>query len=152
MADKRLVAALMESLATEVITVKEEEVCRREKGWKEKRERVVMAAWWLCWHPVVEMVVDMVVKKLVVALFGGWNSGEREGNKNCSNGGRGAGFRPTLDPIVSLLRQRNAPLFIGLVWLVSIPTVGSKCAPRTAKFDSPRLLELATLCQSSEQF
>jgi hypothetical protein len=47
-ADKRLVAALMESLATEVITVKEEEVCRREKGWKEKRERVVVAAWWLC--------------------------------------------------------------------------------------------------------
>jgi hypothetical protein len=53
------------------------------------------------------MVVDMVVKKLVVALFGGWNSGERGGNKNCSNGGRGAGFRPTLDPIVSVARVRR---------------------------------------------
>ena len=38
---------------------------------------------------------------------GGWNSGERGGNKNCSNGGRGAGFRPTLDPIVSVARVRR---------------------------------------------
>jgi len=39
-----------------------------------------------------------------------------------------------------------------LVWLVSISTVGSKCAPRIAKFDSPRLPELATSGQSLEQF
>jgi hypothetical protein len=45
---------------------------RREKGWKEKRERVTVAAWWLCWLPVME---------LVVALVGGWIGGEREGEK-----------------------------------------------------------------------
>jgi hypothetical protein len=39
-----------------------------------------------------------------------------------------------------------------LVWLVSIPTVGSKCASGTAKFNSPRLPKLATSSQSPEQF
>jgi len=33
-----------------------------------------------------------------------------------------------------------------------IQTVGSKCAPGTAKFDSPRLPEVATLGRSSERF
>jgi hypothetical protein len=42
-------------------------------------------------------VVGLVVEKLVVALVGGWNGGEREGEKNCRNGGRGAGFWSILD-------------------------------------------------------
>jgi hypothetical protein len=49
---------------------------RREKGWKEKRESrdgSLVVSWGLCWLPVVE--------KLVVALIGGWNGGEREGEK-----------------------------------------------------------------------
>jgi len=33
-----------------------------------------------------------------------------------------------------------------------IQTVRSKCAPRTAKFHSPRLPEVATLGRSSDQF
>jgi hypothetical protein len=49
-------------------------------------------------------VVELVVEKLVAALVGGWNRGEREGEKNCINGGRGAVFRPILDPIFSCLR------------------------------------------------
>jgi hypothetical protein len=41
----------------------EEEKQKREKGWKEKRERVAVATWWLCWLLVVELVfrVGMVV-------------------------------------------------------------------------------------------
>jgi hypothetical protein len=35
---------------------------RREKGRKEKRERVVVAAWWLCWLPVVELVFVVVYR------------------------------------------------------------------------------------------
>jgi hypothetical protein len=35
---------------------------RREKGQKEKRERVVVAAWWLCWLPVVELVFVVVYR------------------------------------------------------------------------------------------
>ena len=45
---------------------------RREKGWKEKRERVAVAAWWLCWLPVVELVFEV---GMVVAEGHG---GERE--------------------------------------------------------------------------
>ena len=33
-----------------------------------------------------------MVEKLVVALVGGWNDGERGGEKNCRNRGRGAVF------------------------------------------------------------
>jgi hypothetical protein len=72
---------------------------RREKGWKEKRESrggSLVVGWWLCWLPVVELVVE----KLVVV---GTTRRERE-RKNCINGGRGAGFWPTLDPIFSSLR------------------------------------------------
>jgi hypothetical protein len=45
---------------------------KRERLEGEERERVAVAAWWLCWLPVVE---------LVVALVGGWIGGEREGEK-----------------------------------------------------------------------
>jgi hypothetical protein len=48
-------------------------------------------------------VVGLVVEKLVVALVGGWNGGEREGEKNCRNGGRGAGFWSILDLLFSSL-------------------------------------------------
>jgi hypothetical protein len=48
--------------------------------------------------------VQLVVEKLVVALVGVWNGGEREGKKNYRNRGRGTGFSPTLDPIFSSLR------------------------------------------------
>ena len=37
----------------------------------------------------------------------------QEEEKNCINGGRGAGFWPILDPIFSSLRPWNAALFIG---------------------------------------
>ena len=67
----------MESLAAEVTTVQEEEVCRGE------RESVV-AAWWLWWFPVVELVAEKP--------DGGWNGGEREGKKNCRNGAGGLVF------------------------------------------------------------
>jgi len=43
-----------------------------------------VATWWLCWLPVVELVVE----KLVVALVGGWNSGEREVEKNTTETGQ----------------------------------------------------------------
>jgi hypothetical protein len=43
----------------------------------------------------------VVVEKLVVDLVGGWKGGEREGEKNCRNGGRGAGFWPILDLLFS---------------------------------------------------
>jgi hypothetical protein len=41
---------------------------RREKGQKEKRERVAVAAWWLCWLPVVELVF-VVVYRLGLLVF-----------------------------------------------------------------------------------
>jgi hypothetical protein len=41
---------------------------RREKGRKEKRERVTVAAWWLCWLPVVELVL-LVVYRLGLLVF-----------------------------------------------------------------------------------
>jgi hypothetical protein len=50
-------------------------------------------------------VVELVVEKLVVALVGGWNGEEREGEKNCRNGGRGTGFWPILDLNFSSLQQ-----------------------------------------------
>ena len=34
---------------------------------------------------------------------GGWNGRKKEGEKNCRNRGRGAGFWPTLDSIFFLL-------------------------------------------------
>jgi hypothetical protein len=37
---------------------------RREKGWKEKRESrggSLVVGWWLCWLPVVELVVEKLV-------------------------------------------------------------------------------------------
>jgi hypothetical protein len=50
-------------------------------------------------------VVELVVEKLVVALVGGWNDGERGGEKNCRNRGRGAVFFfLILDPNFSSLR------------------------------------------------
>jgi hypothetical protein len=58
-------------------------------------------------------VVGLVVEKLVVALVGGWNGGEREGEKNYRNWGRGADFWPILDLLFSSLMPRNATLFIG---------------------------------------
>jgi hypothetical protein len=54
----------------------------------------------------------MVVEKLVVALVGGWNSGEREGEKKLQKRGKKVGFWLTLDPIFSSLRPSNPPLFI----------------------------------------
>ena len=44
---------------------------------------------------------------------GGSNGGGREGETNCRNEGRGAGFLPTLVPIFSSPRPGNPPLFIG---------------------------------------
>jgi hypothetical protein len=41
---------------------------RREKGWKEKGERVMVAAWWLCWLPVVELVF-VVMYRLGLLVF-----------------------------------------------------------------------------------
>jgi hypothetical protein len=78
---------------------KKKKLQRREKGWKEKRESrdgSLVVSWGLCWLPVVE--------KLVVALIGGWNGGEREGEKKLQKRGREAGFWPTLDPLFSSLR------------------------------------------------
>ena len=51
----------------------------RRKGYRgerkagRRRERAAVAAWWVCWLAVVEMVM---------ALAGGWNDGEREGRRN----------------------------------------------------------------------
>jgi hypothetical protein len=39
-----------------------------------------------------------MVEKLLVALVGGWNDEERDGEKNCRNEGNGAGFWSILDP------------------------------------------------------
>jgi len=70
-----------------------------QRGERNRRWLLVVGGW-LCWLPVVELMM----KKLVVSLVGGWNGGEREGKKNCRNGGRGTGFSPTLDPNFSSLR------------------------------------------------
>jgi len=48
-----------------------------------------------------------------MALVGGWNGGEREGEKKLQKQGKKAGFWPTLDLIFSSLRPSNPPLFIG---------------------------------------
>jgi len=47
--------------------------CRGERKAGRRRERAAVAAWWVCWLAMVEMVV---------ALAGGWNDGEREGRRN----------------------------------------------------------------------
>jgi hypothetical protein len=76
---------------------------RREKGWKEKRESrdgSLVVSWGVCWL----LVVELVVEKLVMAPIGGWNGGEREGEKKLQTRGREAGFWPTLDPLFSSLR------------------------------------------------
>jgi hypothetical protein len=73
-----------------------EERERLEGEERESRGGSLVVGWWLCWLPVVELVVE----KLVVA---GTTRRERE-RKNCINRGRGAGFWPTLDPIFSSLR------------------------------------------------
>jgi hypothetical protein len=43
-AARRLVAALMESLAARVATAQEEKVCREERKARRRRERVAVAA------------------------------------------------------------------------------------------------------------
>jgi hypothetical protein len=58
-------------------------------------------------------MVELMVEKLVVAPVGGWNGGEREGEKNCRHGSVGAGFFSTLDSIFSSLRPSMERLFIG---------------------------------------
>jgi len=70
-----------------------------QRGERNRRWLLVVGGW-LCWLPVVELMM----KKLVVSLVGGWIDEEREGKKNCRNGGRGTGFSPTLDPNFSSLR------------------------------------------------
>ena len=61
-----------------------EEKEERRNRFTEERERVTVAiGWWLT-------VVELVVEKPMVALFGGWDGGEREEEKkNCRDGGRG---------------------------------------------------------------
>jgi len=44
------------------------------------------------------------VVELVVALVGGWNGREREGEKKTAKRGKKAGFWPILDLIFSSLR------------------------------------------------
>jgi hypothetical protein len=48
---------------------------RREKGWKEKKERVKVATWWLCWLLVVELVFGV---GMVVAEGHGGERGKKE--------------------------------------------------------------------------
>ena len=62
-----LVAALMESLAAGVATA-QEEVCEGERKAGRRRERVVVAAWWLCWLPVVELVFVVVYRLGLLVL------------------------------------------------------------------------------------
>ena len=65
---------------------KKKKLQRRENGWKEKRESrggSLVVGWWLCWLPVVE---------LVVALVGGWNGGGREGEKKLQKWGQRGWF------------------------------------------------------------
>ena len=67
-----------------------------ERNWR----WLLVVGWWLCWLPVVELVVTRMAGR------------ERE-RKNCRNGSRGAGFWPTLDQIFSFLGSWNRLLFIG---------------------------------------
>jgi len=49
--------------------------------------------------------MELVVEKLVVALVGGWNGGEREREREIVEiKGRGASFWPTLNLIFFLLK------------------------------------------------
>ena len=77
---------------------KKKRLQRREKGWKEKRKSCggsLVVGWWLCWLPVVE---------LVVALVGGWNGGEREGEKKLQKRGQRGWFLADFGPDFSSLR------------------------------------------------
>jgi hypothetical protein len=58
-----------------------------------------VVGWWLCWLPVVELMVGRPVMRLVVA----------EVRKQ----GKWLVFWLILDPIFSSLRLSNPPLFIG---------------------------------------
>jgi hypothetical protein len=93
---------------------------RREKGRKEKRERVTVAAWWLCWLPMVELVF-LVVYRLGLLVFSlekttveRWRELQKaDGERWKMETGGEAGFLRFLDPIFSSLRPSNPPLFIG---------------------------------------
>jgi len=88
----------MESLAAEVTTVQEEEVCRGERESRGGCLVVVVvscggagggeARWWLEWR-------------------------RERGKEKLQKRGWGAGFWPTFDPIFSSLRPLNPPIFIG---------------------------------------
>jgi hypothetical protein len=49
----------------------------------------------------------------VEKLVGGWNGGERKGEKKLQKQGRKAVFFTTLNPIFSSIRSSTEPLFIG---------------------------------------
>jgi len=93
---------------------------RREKGRKEKRERVVVAAWWLCWLPVVELVFVVVYRSGLLVFSPEKAAGEEvervvedwRGKKENENRGK-AGFLWFLDLIFSSSRSPMEPLFIG---------------------------------------
>ena len=88
------------------------------------------------------MVVHLAVTVVVVALVGGWNGGEREGDKkNCRNGAERLVFGrlwtqfspPSGNQIrLYLYKVEEGNLFYTgvkfkqLIGLVRIPTVGSK--------------------------
>jgi len=80
---------------------------------RERRSRWLLHHWQtVCWCRRKASMVELMVEKLVVAPVGGWNGGEREGEKNCRNGPVGAGFLSTLDSIFSSLRPSRETLFI----------------------------------------
>ena len=82
-----------------------------ERDRKEKRERVAVAAWWLCWLPVVELVF-VVVYRLGLLVFSPekaaverWRELQKaDGERRKMETGGEAGFLRFLDPIFSSLR------------------------------------------------
>jgi hypothetical protein len=137
--DKRLVAALMESLAAGVTTVQEEEVCRGEREAGRRRERESRGG---CLVVVVASYGQLVAEK----PGGGsswWLEQRRErGKEKLQKRGQRGWFLADFGPNILLLKAINSASiyrqwkrvisslqgknFQPLIQLGRIPTVGSK--------------------------
>jgi hypothetical protein len=89
---------------------------RRKREGLQRGERnrrwLLVVDWWLCWLPVVELMVGRPVMRVVVAEGHGGEKGRGKREK-FQKQGKWLVFWLILDPIFSSLRPSNPPLFIG---------------------------------------